>query len=87
MTAKVFNVFANLETEFLEAKKSLKDVDESIKKITGREPNLAAKGVKGQTNGRNRVALPFGNSFSTAISQIEDQSDEPLRKRRFFGGS
>jgi hypothetical protein len=49
--------------------------------------SLAAKGVKGQTNGRNRVALPFGNSFSTAISQIEDQSDEPLRKRRFFGGS
>ena len=38
MTAKVLNVFANLETEFLEAKQSLKDVDDSIKKITGREP-------------------------------------------------
>jgi len=38
MTTKVLNVFANLETEFLEAKKSLKDVDENIKKITGREP-------------------------------------------------
>ncbi len=38
MTTKVLNVFANLENEFSEAQKSLKEVDESIKKITGREP-------------------------------------------------
>ncbi|CAG2111609.1 unnamed protein product [Medioppia subpectinata] len=47
-----------------------------------------AKGVKGQTNGgRNRVTGPFGNTFSAHVSQTDDQSDEPQRKRRFIGSA
>lgn len=85
MTTKV-NVFANLETEFLLAQKSLKDVDESIKKITGREP-INTKGAKAQSNPRNRVTPPFNNTFSSAITQNEEQTDEPQRKKRFFGSA
>jgi hypothetical protein len=49
--------------------------------------NSATKGGKAQQSSRNRVTAPFGNTFSSAISQIEDQSDEPLRKKRFFGSA
>ena len=105
MTGKVLNVFANLETEFIEAKQSLKDVDDSIKKITGREPKYsfklsslnflinflvfsAASNKERPTKPsvRQRITGPFGNAFPPGAHN-PDLSEEPARKRRFYGGS
>ncbi|XP_054152947.1 pinin-like isoform X2 [Oppia nitens] len=89
MTAKVFNVFANLETEFLEAKKSLKDVDESIKRVTGREPNnFMTKVVKERSVDRpNRSTASLASNYSKSNSVVDEQSYEPQRKRRFYGNN
>lgn len=60
MTKQIMNIFGKLESEYETIQKSLTVIDDSIKKITGKDPGR----IFDEKIGRNRFRSSSSSSFA-----------------------
>ncbi|RWS04300.1 pinin-like protein [Dinothrombium tinctorium] len=79
--AAIANVLSHLKSEFENAKNGLKSVDDSIRRLTGREPGVnRGKGIRRNVN-------QLINEGDEELEDGEIVTDEPVKKRRFIGSA
>lgn len=91
MATEVLKSFGTLQLELEQAKTSLKDVDEHIKKLIGRDPseNQTRPGVKrpGNDEPRGRIRGHLNPNFANNRNKPGYENDEPNAKKRNLDSS